>query len=303
MECYKLSVLKHIFFPIMESIQEFEWEFSQLDTLQLFHILSQKISTVMCRFRSNMYVMCHFHLGCFHFALPQRYWRWKRIRWRLRRAKDVLKWWFGTLELPLWYLNIWTWETVLIFYGHIQQFNESLDKICVNGWRVEAFRLVSMEFSFNWCVHFIQKWFAFNSHRNLLSLPRCWFFRIALWTTTSGVCPCVATSKCIHPFHAIFYNLVQGCQLILLLNFHRIIFLCQCYHITKKRSCKISRPGGSVNSYPFIFGCLWVFSWFHLQGSAHLPIFFLCVSRPWCPSRPGAFWHLGCGTWRMDRQR
>lgn len=26
------------------------------------------------------------------------------------------------------------------------------------------------------------------------------------------------------PFHAIFYNLVQGCQLILLPSFHHIIF-------------------------------------------------------------------------------
>lgn len=84
------------------------------------------------------------------------------------------------VEMVIW--NTWVATVVpqhldpgnlAIFYGHIQQFKESLDKICVNGWRVKAFRLVSMEFSFDWCVHLIQKWFAFNSHRNLLSLPRC----------------------------------------------------------------------------------------------------------------------------------
>lgn len=53
----------------------------------------------------------------FPLCLPQRYWRWKRIRWRLRRAKNVLKWWFGTLELPLWYLNIWTREILLFSMG------------------------------------------------------------------------------------------------------------------------------------------------------------------------------------------
>ena len=31
----------------------------------MFHILSQKISKVMCPFHSNMNVMCHFHLGFF----------------------------------------------------------------------------------------------------------------------------------------------------------------------------------------------------------------------------------------------
>ena len=62
----------------------------------------------------------------------------------------------GCVEIVIWNTRVATVVpqhldpgNLVIFYGHIQQFDESLDKICVNGWRVEAFRLVSMEFSFD----------------------------------------------------------------------------------------------------------------------------------------------------------
>lgn len=197
MECYKLSVLKHVFSShgIHPGIRVRIFTAGYPSGVP--HIESED-------FKSH--VSFSFQYEC-HVSFSSRVFSTLPTTKVLEMKEDQVKApeSEGCVEMVIW--NTWVATVVpqhldpgnlVIFYGHIQQFNESLDLICVNGWRVKAFRLASMEFSFVWCVHLIQKSFAFDSHRNLLSLPRCWIFRIALWTTTSGVCPCVATSKCIH---------------------------------------------------------------------------------------------------------
>lgn len=187
----------------MESIQEFEWEFSQLDTLQVFHILSQKISKVMCRFRSNMNVLCHFHLGCFHFAYH------KGIgdeRGSGEGSGERRMCWNGDLE----HLSC-----------HCGTSTFGPGKSCYFLWAYSAIQRISWQDLCKWLEgesvpigeYGILIWlmrsfdpemicFQLTPESSLLT-KMYWIFRITLWTTTSGVCPCVAGPI----FFCVFLNL------------------------------------------------------------------------------------------------